>query len=186
MLQLSGWSGTPWLSVRWFYRVLRMIGSVLLTGKEVYETGATLFIGKEAIMAKYIKWTVISLALAVFFWVMLLVVNPSNFELLVTIGAMVCSVCFICFLVICINQKMKKPASPYRVFAITDGVLAVCVALYAVYDILTDTGWFAGLFGLLLLIFVLPLLLVLLLADFLVWRSREKGKHGWKRSKKKT
>ena len=38
---------------------------------------------------------------------------------------------------------------------------------------MTDTGWFAGLLGTLLLIFALPVLLLLLLADHLVWRIRK-------------
>jgi type III secretory pathway component EscT len=46
---------------------------------------------------------------------------------------------------------------------------------YAVYDIKTSTGWFAGIIGALILMLVVPVLVVLLLGDFVVWFIRRKN-----------
>lgn len=47
-----------------------------------------------------------------------------------------------------------------------DTLPEISVAAYAVYDILTDTGWFAGLMGSVLLIYVVPVIVLLLVIDF--------------------
>lgn len=46
---------------------------------------------------------------------------------------------------------------------------------YAIYDINTDTGWFAGIVGVLILCITIPVFAVLLLADFIVWIIRQKN-----------
>lgn len=73
-----------------------------------------------------------------------------------------------------VKQLFKSKASVYRIFAWTDGILTACVILYAIYDILTDTGWFAGLFGMILLVYIVPVLLLLLLADFVLYKINAK------------
>ena len=95
---------------------------------------------------KYIYITFISLLLAIVCWVVFLVFDPSGLELFLTVNAFAFSITFLCFLVICIVKALGKSVSPYRIFAVTDGILALGVAGYAVYDILTDTGWFATMF----------------------------------------
>lgn len=56
-------------------------------------------------------------------------------------------------------------------------MLGISVAAYAVYDILTDTGWFAGLMGSVLLIYVVPLIVLLFVIDFVLYRrSKKKGR----------
>lgn len=80
-----------------------------------------------------------------------------------------------CLLVTAIVKHLfKSRASVYRIFAWTDGILTVCVILYAIYDILTDIGWFAGLFGMVLLVYIVPVLLLLLLADFVIYKINQK------------
>ena len=59
-------------------------------------------------------------------------------------------------------------------FAIVDIVLAVLAGGYAVYDIRTDTGWFAGLLGALIMFMGMPVFAVLLLGDWVVWLVNRK------------
>ena len=124
-------------------------------------------------MSGYVKAALGLFAAAVLSWYVLIVVNPSGLEFVLAIAAVAFSAAFLCFLAICLTRRLGKSISPYRVFAIADGLIALCVCVYAAYDIMTDTGWFAGLLGTLLLIFALPVLLLLLLADYLVWRIRK-------------
>ncbi|MGN0710460.1 MAG: hypothetical protein ACI4LO_01775 [Anaerovoracaceae bacterium] len=93
---------------------------------------------------------------------------------LVAISAVIASICFISVAII---RKFNRSLSPYRIFAIADIFVGICVAGYAVYDILTSVGWFAGLLGVLLLIFVMPIVAALLLADFLVWFLKNRKKN---------
>ena len=113
---------------------------------------------------------------AVLCWIVLIVINPSNIEWVLAAAAVVLTIAFLCFLAISISQRVNKSISPYRVFAVVDGLIGLCVFIYAIYDIKTGTGWFGGLIGVLLLVFVLPIIAALLLADFLVWRARRPGK----------
>ena len=76
---------------------------------------------------------------------------------------------------LCIFGKIKPKISPYRVFAITDIIMAALAVGYAIYDINTDTGWFAGIVGALILCITIPVFAVLLLADFIVWIIRRKN-----------
>lgn len=55
-----------------------------------------------------------------------------------------------------------------------DTLPGISVAAYAVYDILTDTGWFAGLMGSVLLICVVPVIVLLLVIDFASVSFRQK------------
>lgn len=59
----------------------------------------------------------------------------------------------------------KERFSAFRCFAIADGILMAGTIAYAVYDIMTDTGSFAGIVGLVLLIIFVPILLLLLIGD---------------------
>lgn len=124
-------------------------------------------------MSGYTKTTLSSFVLAVLCWVGCITVKMVNLEFLFVLAAVVFSIVFICFLAVSISQKVNKNISPYRVFAVVDGLIGLCVVIYAIYDILTDTGWFAGLIGGLLLMIVLPIILALMLADFLVWKLRK-------------
>ena len=58
----------------------------------------------------------------------------------------------------------------------------VLTFLYAIYDIKTSTGLFAGLFGTVLLITVVPITLALLLIEFLIWiyNKKKENKNGKK------
>lgn len=119
-------------------------------------------------MSRYLK---ITLVLAVFLCFFLIVIQIAGAEILVALGvaAIVSFLLFISFLVISIVEKLRKHFSPYRIFAIVNICLGVCVSAYAVYDIKTDVGLFAGLLGAVLLAFVIPVIVLLLIADFIVW-----------------
>lgn len=127
-------------------------------------------------MSRYTKTALILLAASALCWGICIAADPAKLQLLAALAAVVFSVMFICFLVIGISRRINKNISPYRIFAVTDGLIGLCVVLYAAYDILTDTGWFAGITGVLLLILVLPIILALMLADFIVWRLRRSDK----------
>lgn len=129
---------------------------------------------------KYARWTVLFFCLAFVSWLIFLFVNPSNFELVFLILCSALTIAFVDFLFVWICAffagKRGKKFFAYRIFAIVDICIGLLIATYAVWDIRTDSGWFAGLFGALLLIFVEPVVLVLLVADYIVWRIRGRGK----------
>lgn len=124
-------------------------------------------------MSNYIKATGLSFFLAALCWVLaIVIITPATAKVWLGIFAIAFSIVFLCLLVVSIGKKIKPTVSPYRMFALADGILGVCVSAYALYDFATDTGWFAGLTGMLLLMFVLPINIVLLIADFLVWKVK--------------
>lgn len=129
-------------------------------------------------MTKYLKISFAAFVFAVICWILSIAVNPSGFELILPFSAIVFSLIFICFTAISIVQKLKKDISPFRIFALADGFVGLCVLAYAIYDIQTSTGWFAGLVGMLLLIFVIPIIIALLVADFLVWLFKKRKTKG--------
>lgn len=127
-------------------------------------------------MSKYIKTTIIFFVLSVLLWGLVVIVDGASLKVWLGLFAIAFMILFLCFLAIAISKKLNKNISPYRLFAIVDGLIGVCVLTYAVFDIINDTGWFAGLTGMLLLIFVMPIILTLLLGDFLVWKFRKTRK----------
>ncbi len=116
-----------------------------------------------------LKATALSIVLAAIVWFAGLVFNPPGLEMVLAIAAIVFSIISICLVVCCIAWKINSQISLYKVFAIVDIVLAVLAGGYAVYDIRTDTGWFAGLFGALIMFMGMPVFAVLLLGDWVVW-----------------
>lgn len=119
-------------------------------------------------MQKLWKSVLVLIAATLLLWGVSLVTKTSGvLNFLCVILSIVAGCLFITAIV---KQFLKRQASVYRIFAWTDGILTCCVILYAVYDILTDTGWFAGLFGVMLLVYILPVLLLLLLADYLIYK----------------
>lgn len=127
-------------------------------------------------MLNYKKTTGISFLLALICWILAIVLTPTTPKIWIALFAIAFSMVFLCFLTITIQKKFRPSLSPYRIFALTDIVIGLCVLGYALYDFATDTGWFAGLTGMLLLIFVLPINLLLLLIDFLIWKKKSSKK----------
>lgn len=121
-----------------------------------------------------LKATALSIVLAAIVWFAGLVFNPPGLEMVLAIAAIVFSIISICLVVCCIAWKINSQISLYKVFAIVDIVLAVLAGGYAVYDIRTDTGWFAGLFGVLIMFMGMPVFAVLLLGDWVVWLVNRK------------
>ena len=77
-------------------------------------------------------------------------------------------------------KKMnKKLPSPFVLFGIINTVMLIGTVIYGLYDISTDEGFFAGLIGYLLLVFVVPFFILTLLADVIISNAIKK-----KRSKK--
>ena len=103
-----------------------------------------------------------------------IVINPSGYEMILMISAIDFLVLGLCLLISVLVKQIKSNVSEYRVFAWTDIVIGLGVITYAVYDIKTATGWFAGLVGGLLLAYVLPAILVFLIVDIIVSRRKKK------------
>ena len=127
-------------------------------------------------MSNYKKITGITFLLALLSWILAFFLTSSTPKVWTALFAIAISIAFLCFLTITVLKKFRPGLSPYRIFALTDIVIGLCVFGYALYDIATDTGWFAGLAGMLLLIFVLPINLLLLLIDFLIWKKKNSKK----------
>ena len=119
--------------------------------------------------------TIIFWVLAAVTWLVEIAINPSNLEFVLACVAVAFSAMAVCLTVCCILGKIKPKISLYRVFAITDIIMAALAVGYAIYDINTDTGWFAGIVGALILCITIPVFAVLLLADFIVWIIRRKN-----------
>lgn len=125
-------------------------------------------------MSKSWKTVIVFFVTAFVCWYAGIVINPSNFELILWIAAVIASILCVCFFIIAVIKQIKPNASPYKIFALTDFLIGIGVSAYAIYDILTDTGWFAGLFGAILLIYVIPIILLLLIIDFILYIINKK------------
>ncbi len=130
------------------------------------------------------KYFIITLPLAIISWCVVLKNQVSVgwcTALFAYIGT-IFSILTICFLIVSISKKLIPKASPYKIFAISVSIIGVLTFLYAIYDIKTSTGLFAGLFGTVLLITVVPITLALLLIEFLIWiyNKKKENKNGKK------
>ena len=123
---------------------------------------------------KYLKLTGVCTALAVISWLILIFAEPMGFYGQLTVIAIALSITAICFFALFACKKIWKDASPYRLFAIVTGVFGAGTLAYAIYDIMTDTGWFAGLLGALIIIFTMPIFAILLIADLVLWLNHRK------------
>ncbi len=134
-------------------------------------------------MSNSMKYLIVAVTATVFSFICcLFAIITSGFELLGIVGIAVAVVAlpfYIIFLTALIANKCgKKAPSPCGVFAIVDLILMLGTSIYVVYDITTGVGWFAGLVGVLLLIYVLPCMLLLLMIDgvvaLVIWRKKRK------------
>ena len=131
-------------------------------------------------MLKYFKITLIALLFAIISWIVA-VYGIAN-GVWIWIASILFSILAICFLTISILKKTITKASPYKIFAISDSIIGVLTFLYAIYDIKTSTGLFAGLCGIILLVTVVPVTIALLLIELLVWvyNKKRENKNGKK------
>ena len=127
-------------------------------------------------MSKLWRRTIVLFVIAFACWYVGLVITPSDFEVIIVISAVTTSILCVCSFASAIMKRIKPDASKYKIFAWTDGLIGIGVIAYAVYDIMTSTGWFAGLLGMLLLIFVIPVVVLLLIIDFILYIRNKKGK----------
>ena len=119
-----------------------------------------------------LKWAGIAFAAAAVCWCILIVWNPSDFEIWFAATAIVSSILFVCLLAVCgvswMAARKGKKVSPYKIFAAADLLVGLLVAAYAVHDIVNAVGFFGGLLGALLLIFVMPVVAAFLVIDFIL------------------
>ena len=130
------------------------------------------------------KYFIITLPLAIISWCVVLKNQVSVgwcTALFAYIGT-IFSILTICFLIVSISKKLIPKASPYKIFAISVSIIGVLTFLYAIDDIKTSTGLFAGLCGIILLITVVPVTIALLLIELLVWvyNKKRENKNGKK------
>lgn len=120
-----------------------------------------------------------STLLAVGLW-LLLTFFPSSGILIATMAASLLAPCFITvFIVLLLAGRKGKTVSKALIFGIADLTFGLATLIFALWDIATDTGWFAGLLGTLLLITAVPLAGLFLLIDILCYvihRNKNKGK----------
>ncbi len=77
----------------------------------------------------------------------------------------------IVFWTVHIGESMnKRIISPFVLFGVLEGLLAIAFAIWGIYDLMTDEGWFAGLVGLVVLIYVVPFLVIAVVIDILIAR----------------
>lgn len=131
-------------------------------------------------MSKYFKITLIALLFAIISWIV--AVYGIADGVWIWIASILFSILAICFLTISILKKTITKASPYKIFAISDSIIGVLTFLYAIYDIKTSTGLFAGLCGIILPVTVVPVTIALLLIELLVWvyNKKRENKNGKK------
>ena len=81
------------------------------------------------------------------------------------------------FIIAKILKKFAKKASPYLLFAIADIIIGLLILGFAIYDLNTAEGEFAGILGELTLLIGEPIVVVLLIIDAIAWNmSRRKIK----------
>ena len=125
-------------------------------------------------MFDYKKAAGVSFFLAVICWVLSAVVASATPKIWIALFAIAFSIVFLCFLIITISKKICPRLSAYRIFILTNVVIGLAVLGYALYDMISDTGWFAGIKGMLLLIFVVPIHILLLIISFFVWKFQKR------------
>ena len=123
-------------------------------------------------MKKVLKWAGIAFAAAAACWIILILWSSSDYEIWFAAAAIVSSILFVCLLAVCgaswLAARKGKNVSPYKIFAAADLLVGLLVAAYAVHDIVNAVGFFGGLLGALLLIFVMPMVAALLVIDFIL------------------
>lgn len=125
-------------------------------------------------MSRVEKITITIVLIAIVLWVT--EVGVINTYLADSLGvlefAIVLSIISACMCGVCLAKRFMKNASPYKVFGIVDMMLEVFIVGYAIYDLMTDTGMFAGLLGFLLLCFVAPIPVILLIVDVVLYLAK--------------
>lgn len=119
---------------------------------------------------KLLIFSVVFTVLSVILWILTANVFLADFMIPTAIIAITLSALAVCFWVttiICTKIKGSSP-SPFLIIGITNLILLIISLTYGIYDINTGTGWFAGLAGTLILVFVVPTLIVILLANAIV------------------
>ena len=96
--------------------------------------------------------------------------------LILTAGIFTGTVFGIWKLTLIIAKKLNRNVSPYLTFGIVDIVCGLIVIGIAMYDILTPGGDLNGMLGQILLLIFVPTMIVLLIADILLWHSKTKKK----------
>lgn len=132
-------------------------------------------------MSRFEKITISIVLVAIVLWVIGIgVINTYLSDSIVVLeAAIVLSIISVCMGGVCLAKRFMKHASPYKVFGIVDMTLEVLIVGYGIYDLMTDTGMFAGIFGILLLCYVAPIPVILLIVDVCLYfvKARKNRRH---------
>ena len=94
--------------------------------------------------------------------------------LVIMLAVIMASIAIVTFSIVFIMKRAKPELSPYKVYAITDLVGGCLFAIYGIYDILTDTGFLAGILGMMILVYVVPCFAVSLVIEYIVYKRKTK------------
>ena len=117
-------------------------------------------------MRKILIGLLISLIVVMFFWFGKLIYDE---DITFFIFGSYPAILFLDLLLTGAVTQIWKNVSPYRVFAISNIVIGICIALFAGHDIKNDRSFIPGLKGGLLLFSVAPYIELLLVIEFIIW-----------------
>lgn len=125
-------------------------------------------------MSRFEKITITIVLIAIVLWVTGIgVINTYLSDSFVVLeAAIVLSITSVCMGGVCLAKRFMKHASPYKVFGMIDMALEVFIVGYGIYDLMTDTGMFAGILGFLLLCYVAPIPVILLIVDVCLYFAK--------------
>lgn len=83
------------------------------------------------------------------------------------------AVCFLCFGVTAIFGWKKSAISPYWIFGVTDVLIGGVAAIFAVINLATAKGDFDGILGAMIIVVGAPVMLVILIGNYIVSRIME-------------
>ncbi len=125
---------------------------------------------------KNILTALLSLVITAAIWCLTPNVRSSDLEVILFLLAILMSIVTLGLIIYLITKLLKKDVSIYKVFAVTDFVVALIATIIALSDIYTSSGFLAGLFGTLVLITVVPIAVGLAIVDYILYYLDKKKK----------
>lgn len=128
------------------------------------------------------RTTLIILGFTILLWVATAVSIDTAIETVLLVLLLLVTVAFsfvsIAQIIVCLVKRFNENVSSYFLFGIINCVIDLLIAGYAVYDMFNSTGWFAGLTGFLILCFFVPIPVVLIIIDVIVYLVRKRRRAG--------
>ena len=96
-------------------------------------------------MSKYYKTAWLLALITFLLWCCFFMLQVEIVTLVLLFACANLTVATVIFLIVAFIKKRLPDVSAHRIFTIVDGVVGTGILTYGIYDILTDTEWFAGL-----------------------------------------